>query len=143
MAKPIEILLVEDNLGDVDLTREVLQESTVHHRLHVARDGMEAMAFLRRDGKYADSPRPNLILLDLNLPRKDGREVLKEIKETDSLKRIPVIVLTSSDADADINKSYELHANCYLTKPSGFDELSETLKAVESFWLKKVKLPPY
>ena len=142
MDKTVEILLVEDNPGDVDLTKEVLRESAVTHRLHVARDGMEGLAFLRQEGKYAGSPSPNLILLDLNLPRKDGRELLKDIKEDSFLKRIPVIVLTSSEAESDIAKSYDLHANCYLCKPSGFDELTQVLNAIENFWLKIAKLPP-
>jgi len=140
--QPIEILLVEDNPGDVRLTQEALKENKVLNNLHVVEDGVEAMAFLHRDGKYADAVRPDLILLDLNLPRKDGREVLAEIKTDDNLKRIPVVVLTISGAEEDILKSYNLHANCYITKPVDLDQFIKVVKSIEDFWLTIVKLPP-
>jgi CheY-like chemotaxis protein len=141
-AKPVEILLVEDNPGDVRLTVEALQEAKVLNNLNVAGDGMEAMAFLRREGPYADAPRPELILLDLNLPKKDGREVLSEIKEDPDLRRIPVVVLTTSKAESDIIKTYNLHANCYITKPVELDQFLEIVKSIEGFWLSIVTLPP-
>jgi CheY-like chemotaxis protein len=140
--QPIEILLVEDNPGDVRLTQEALKENKVLNNLHVAEDGVEAMAFLHRDGKYVDAVRPDLILLDLNLPRKDGREVLSEIKADDNLKRIPVVVLTISGAEEDILKSYNLHANCYITKPIDLNQFINVVRSIESFWLTIVKLPP-
>ncbi len=140
--KLIEILLVEDNPGDVRLTQEALRDNKVRNRLSVAVDGEEAMAFLRREGKYARAPRPDLILLDLNLPRKDGREVLKEIKEDDALKRIPVVVLTTSKAEEDIIRSYNLHANCYITKPVDLDQFINIVRSIEEFWFCLVKLPP-
>jgi chemotaxis family two-component system response regulator Rcp1 len=140
--RPIEILLVEDNPGDVRLTQEALKDAKVLNKVYVVRDGVETMAFLRQQGKYADAVRPDLILLDLNLPKKDGREVLAEIKEDTDLKRIPVVVLTVSKAEEDIIKSYELHANCYITKPVDLDRFLEVVKAVEDFWLTVVKLPP-
>lgn len=139
---PIEILLVEDNPGDVDLAREALESSKICNTLHVVVDGVEAIEFLYRRGKYSDAPRPDLILLDLNLPRKNGREVLAEIKEDDSLKRIPVVVLTASKDEEDILKSYNLHANCYITKPLDFHQFVHVVKAIEDFWLTIVKLPP-
>lgn len=142
MGKPIDILLVEDNPGDVRLTVEVLKESRVHNTMHVAEDGVEAMAFLHRKGKYVKTPRPGIILLDLNLPRKDGREVLAEIKSDEDLKRIPVIILTTSKAEQDILKTYNLHANCYVTKPVDLEQFITVLKCLEDFWLTIVKLPP-
>lgn len=141
-AKPISILLVEDNPGDVRLTIEALKECKVYNKMTVARDGIEAMAMLRREGEYADYPKPDLILLDLNLPKKDGREVLAEVKADDKLKRIPVVVLTTSKADEDILKSYELYANCYVTKPIGLDKFSQVVKVISDFWFAIVKLPP-
>ena len=139
--RPIEILLVEDNPGDVRLTIEALKEAKVRNRLSVAKDGVEALAFLRREGSYADAVRPDLILLDLNLPRKDGREVLSEIKGDASLRSIPVVILTTSRADQDILRSYELHANCYITKPVDLDQFITVVKSIESFWLTIVTLP--
>jgi len=142
MAKPIEILLVEDNPGDVRLTREAFKEGKVLNNLSVVEDGAEAMAFLRQQGKYADVPRPDLILLDLNLPKKDGREVLPEIKGDTNLKRIPVVVLTTSKAEQDILKTYNLHANCYVTKPVDLEQFISVVRFVQHFWLSIVKLPP-
>jgi len=141
MGRPIDILLVEDNPGDVRLTVEALKEGKVHNKLHVAKDGMEAMAFLHKEGKYADAPHPDLILLDLNLPKKDGREVLEEIKEDPRLKRIPVVILTGSKAGEDILKSYNLHANCYITKPVDLEQFITVVESIEDFWLTIVKLP--
>jgi two-component system response regulator len=138
----IEILLVEDNPGDVRLTREALKDGKIVNNLHVAEDGVDALAFLRREGKYHNAVRPELILLDLNLPKKDGREVLAEIKADKELKRIPVVVLTSSAAEQDIVKSYNLHANCYVTKPVDLDQFINVVKSIEHFWLTVVKLPP-
>ena len=139
--KPIELLLVEDSEPDVRLTIEALHEAKVKNRLWVVEDGVEAIDFLRRQGKYADSPRPDLILLDLNLPRKDGRQVLKEIKADDSLKRIPVVVLTTSKSEEDVLRAYDLHANCYITKPVDFNRFMEVVKSIENFWLTVVRLP--
>jgi chemotaxis family two-component system response regulator Rcp1 len=139
---PIEILLVEDNPGDVRLTQEALKESKMHNILNVVNDGVEAMEFLRRQGKFTNVNRPDLILLDLNLPRKDGREVLDEIKSDNDLKRIPVVVLTTSKAEEDIIRMYTRQANCYITKPIDFDQFILVIKAVEEFWLTIVKLPP-
>lgn len=141
-ARPIEILLVEDNPGDVDLTKEALGEGKVVNNLHVVEDGIEALAFLRRQGTYAGSALPDLILLDLNLPRKDGREVLAEIKEDPELKLIPVVVLTTSEAERDVLKAYSLHANCYITKPVDLNQFIDVVKAIEDFWFAVVKLPP-
>ena len=141
--RPIEILLVEDNLGDARLTREALREGEVRSELHVARDGIEALAFLRRQGAYRDAARPDIVLLDLNLPRKDGREVLAEMKADPELMRIPVVVLTTSESENDIMRCYELHANCYLTKPMELDRFIEVLRAFEGFWLATAKLPPW
>ena len=138
---PVEILLVEDNPGDVRLTQEALKESKVTNNLSVAEDGVEALAFLKREGKYADAPRPDLLLLDLNLPKKDGRELLEEIKADDTLRRIPVVVLTTSKAEEDILRMYNQHANCYITKPIDFDQFIEVVKSIEDFWLTIVKLP--
>ncbi|MBF0416328.1 MAG: response regulator [Magnetococcales bacterium] len=141
LGKPIEILLVEDSPGDVDLTREALADSKLVNRLHVVEDGEEAMAFLRRQGRYVDAVRPDVVLLDLNLPRKDGREVLEEIKADDVLKTIPVVVLTTSQAEEDILRTYKLHANCYITKPVDVMQFFAVVKSVEDFWLTVVKLP--
>jgi CheY-like chemotaxis protein len=140
--RPVEILLVEDNPGDVRLMQESFKESKVRNTLHVIRDGVEALAFLRGGGEYADAPRPDLVLLDLSLPKKDGREVLAEIKEDPDLKRIPVVVLTISKAEEDILKSYNLHANCYITKPIDLEQFLGVVKAIDEFWFTIVKLPP-
>jgi two-component system, chemotaxis family, response regulator Rcp1 len=141
-AQPLEVLLVEDSPGDVRLTQEALKDAKVHINLRVVRDGIDAMAFLIREGEYATVPRPDLILLDLNLPKKDGREVLKEIKENPELKSIPVVILTTSASEADILRSYLLHANCYITKPVNLDGFLTVVKSIDSFWLSVVKLPP-
>jgi len=141
-SKPIEVLLVEDNPGDVRLTIEALKEAKVSNNLHIAVDGVEAMAFLRREGKFAEAPHPDLVLLDLNLPKKDGREVLAEIKSDPALRRIPVVVMTTSKAEEDILRSYDLHANCYITKPVDLDQFITVVKSIEDFWLTIVKLPP-
>jgi two-component system, chemotaxis family, response regulator Rcp1 len=138
---PIEVLLVEDSPGDVRLTQEAFREANGAIRLHVACDGVEAMAFLRRQGRHADAPRPHLILLDLNLPKMDGREVLAHIKEDQSLKTIPTVILTTSEAEADILTSYKLQANCYLTKPVQLDEFESIVRSINDFWLTKVQLP--
>jgi CheY-like chemotaxis protein len=137
----IDILLVEDNEGDARLAKEALKESKVLNRVFHVVDGVEAMAFLRKEGKYADAPRPHLILLDLNLPRKDGREVLAEIKGDESLKRIPVVVLTISNDEKDIFKTYNLHVNCFITKPIDFEQFLKVVKSIEDFWLTIVQLP--
>jgi two-component system response regulator len=139
---PIEILLVEDNPGDANLAREALENSKVINRLSVVGDGEAALACLRCQGKYADAPRPDLILLDLNLPKKDGREVLAEIKADDVLKCIPVVILTTSEAEEDILKTYNLHANCYITKPIDLIQFLKVVQAIEDFWLTIVRLPP-
>ena len=141
MGRPIDILLVEDNPGDVRLTVEALKEGKVNNKLHVANDGMEAMAFLHRQGKYSDAPHPDLILLDLNLPKKDGHEVLAEIKKDSMLKHIPVVVLTGSTAGEDILKTYNLHANCYITKPIDLEQFIMVVKSIKDFWLTIVKMP--
>jgi CheY-like chemotaxis protein len=138
---PIEILLVEDNPGDVDLTREALEGGKLCNNLHVVSDGEEAMDFLRKQGKHASAPRPGLVLLDLNLPKKNGREVLAEMKADQDLKRIPVVVLTTSKAEEDIHKSYNLHANCYITKPIELAHFIKVVQAIEEFWLTIVELP--
>jgi len=140
-AEAFEVLLVEDSPGDVRLTREAFADAKVHINLNVASDGIEAMAFLRREGEYANVPRPDLILLDLNLPKKDGREVLGEIKESADLKSIPVVVLTTSAAEEDILRSYRLHANCYITKPVDLDGFLKVVQSIDSFWLSVVQLP--
>jgi two-component system, chemotaxis family, response regulator Rcp1 len=140
-AKPIDILLVEDSPGDVRLTREAFKDSKVLNRLHVVKDGVEALAFLRRESLFSKAVRPDLILLDLNLPRKSGQEVLAEIKEDPDLKRIPVVILTVSKAEEDILRSYNLHANCYVTKPIELDRFLEAVRGIEDFWLAIVKLP--
>ena len=137
----VEILLVEDNPGDIRLTREVLKEARVINTLHTVPDGEEALKFLRKEGEFKDKPRPDLILLDLNLPKKDGREVLKEIKDDEDLRRIPVVVLSTSSAAQDIEKSYNLYANCYITKPVDLEQFIKVVHAIESFWLTIVKLP--
>jgi two-component system, chemotaxis family, response regulator Rcp1 len=139
--KPVEILLVEDNPGDVRLAVEALKDAKVHNNLSAVTDGEEALAFLRREGKYAESPRPDLILLDLNLPRKDGREVLLEIKQDPRLKRIPVVILTTSQAEEDILKAYNLSANCYIAKPVDLEQFIKVVRSIENFWLTIVKLP--
>lgn len=138
----MDVLLVEDSPGDVRLTQEAFRDANRAINLHVAGDGVEAMAFLRHEGAHADSPRPDLILLDLNLPKMDGREVLALIKEDDGLKTIPTIVLTTSDAEADIVRSYELQANCYLNKPVELETFEALVKSINDFWLTKVRLPP-
>ena len=137
---PIEILLVEDNADDVELTREALKGTRLKYNLHVAEDGIEAMGFLRREGKHVDAPRPDLVLLDLKLPRKDGHEVLREIKEDQALKRIPVVVLTTSQDERDVLKAYNHYASCYVVKPMDLNQLLEVAKWLEN-WLKVVKLP--
>jgi CheY-like chemotaxis protein len=139
--RPIEILLIEDNPGDARLTKEALREARVSNRLSHVIDGVEAMAFVRREPPFADAPRPDLIPLDLNLPRKDGREVLAELKQDPKLRLIPVVVLTTSEAEQDILRTYELHGNCYITKPVDLDKFLHIVHAVESFWLAVVKLP--
>jgi two-component system response regulator len=137
----IEVLLVEDSPGDIRLTQEAFKDSNLHINLHVVSDGAEAMAFLARAAAYADVPRPDLILLDLNLPKKDGRQVLKEIKENPTLTSIPVVILTTSASEADISWSYRFHANCYITKPVDLDGFLKVVKSIDDFWLSVVKLP--
>ena len=139
---PIHILLVEDNPGDVRLTQEALREGKVINNMNVVADGVEAIAYLRQIGRHTGAPRPDVILLDLNLPRKDGREVLAEIKEDPDLKRIPVVVITSSKSEEDVLRSYNLHANCYVTKPVDLDQFVAVVKSIEDFWMGIVKLPP-
>jgi len=138
---PVEILLAEDNPGDVMLTKKALEEGKLANNLHVATDGVDALEFLRNEGEYADAPRPDLVLLDLNMPRKDGEDVLEAMQADDSLCRIPVVVLTSSESEEDIAKSYELNANAYLTKPVDFDGFVEIVNRMEDFWFQVVKLP--
>jgi chemotaxis family two-component system response regulator Rcp1 len=138
---PIEVLLVEDSPGDVRLTREALKDAKVQINLHVASDGMEAMAFLEHEGTHTHAPRPDLILLDLNLPKKDGREVLQEIKESATLKSIPVVILTTSASETDILQSYQLHANCYISKPVDLEGFLKVVQSIDNFWLNVVKLP--
>jgi len=140
--EPINILLVEDNPTDARLVKEAMKDIKINNILYHVTDGVEAMAYLRKQGDYAKMPRPDVILLDLNMPRKDGRKTLKEIKEDPDLKRIPVVILTVSDAEEDIIKSYNLHANCYVTKPLNLDEFSKVVKGIENFWFEIVKLPP-
>src|SRR5947209_5963181 len=142
LGRPAEILLVEDNPGDVELTQEALEEAGVSNNLQVVHDGMEALAFLRHEGKYTDAPRPDLILLDLNLPKKDGREVLAAIKADDSLKIIPVLILTTSEADDDVLTSYQLNANSYIIKPVNFAGFSQIARAIDGFWFTVALLPP-
>ena len=141
MANPINILLVEDNPADARLIKEVFKDTKTKNRLYVVKDGVEAMAFLNQEFEYADIPMPDVILLDLNLPRKDGREVLKELKEDDVLKRVPIVILTTSSAEEDIIKTYNNHANCYITKPVDFDQFLKVINSIEDFWLSVVKLP--
>ena len=141
-AIPVEILLVEDNPGDARLAMEALKDAKVRNKLHWVRDGVETMGFLRREGEYSHAPRPDVILLDLNLPRKDGREVLVEIKSDEDLRRIPVVILTISADEEDILRSYDAHANCYITKPLDLDRFMQVVKSIEDFWLEIVKLPP-
>ena len=138
----MEILLVEDEPGDAYLTSEALKAAKILNRVHLVEDGVEAMAFLHNEGAYADAPRPDLILLDLNLPRKDGRQVLAEIKNDPCLTAIPVVVLTTSSADEDVLRSYSLHANCYITKPVDLEQFMEVIQATQDFWLTIVRLPP-
>lgn len=140
-AKPIEILLVEDNPGDVDLTTELLERSKVTNRITAVPDGVEALACLRQQGKYGGAPRPDLLILDLNLPKKDGRAVLAEIKDNPELKDIPVVILTTSQAEQDILKSYKLHANAYVTKPVDLNQFIRVIESIDTFWLSVVKLP--
>jgi CheY-like chemotaxis protein len=142
LVRPIEILLVEDNPGDADLAREALEGSKFNNILNVVDDGEKAMAYLRRDGLYPEVSRPDLILLDLNIPKKDGRQVLAEIKEDDNLKRIPVVILTTSRAEEDVIKSYNLHCNCYITKPIDLNQFLSVVRSIEDFWLSIVVLPP-
>ncbi len=141
LVKPIEILMVEDNPGDVQLTREALEDCKMCNHLHVVEDGEQAIDFLKRTGDFGDSPRPDLIILDLNLPKKDGREVLQEIKSDDELKTIPVVVLTTSKSEEDVLKSYKLHANCYITKPIELEQFIEVVHSIEHFWMGIVALP--
>jgi chemotaxis family two-component system response regulator Rcp1 len=138
----LDILLVEDNPGDVRLAMEALKEAKLLNRITNVADGVEALAYLRREGKYSDAARPDLILLDLNLPKKDGREVLEEIKQDANLKRIPVVILTTSRAEQDILKAYNLHANCYITKPVDLDQFIKVAKSIDDFWFTMVRLPP-
>jgi len=140
--RPIEILLVEDNPGDADLARDALETSKIYNSLYVVGDGEEAMAYLHGQGEYADAPHPDLILLDLNLPKKDGREVLGEIKADDGLKRIPVVVLTTSSDEQDVLKTYNLHANCYITKPIDLAQFIRVVQSIQDFWFSIVVLPP-
>lgn len=140
--RPVKILLVEDNPGDIRLTKEALKEGKVLNDLYIAQDGIEAMAFLHREGAFADMPRPDLILLDLNLPKKDGHEVLADIKSDPDLKSIPVVILTTSSSDEDVLKTYELHANCYITKPVDLEQFITVVQSVEDFWFAIVRLPP-
>ncbi len=140
--RAVEILLVEDNPGDIRLTREALREGKLHNNLHVVGDGESALSFLRQEGRYADAVRPDLVLLDLNLPRVDGREVLEVLKHDENLKSIPVVVLTTSQAEEDVLRAYRLHANCYVTKPLNIDAFATIVRAIEHFWLSIVTLPP-
>jgi chemotaxis family two-component system response regulator Rcp1 len=140
-AYPIEILLVEDNPGDVRLVQEAMRAAKMRNRMSVVEDGVDAMAFLRREGHFADAPRPDLILLDLNLPRKDGREVLAEVKADPQLRRIPVVVLTTSQAEEDVLRAYDLHANCFVTKPVQFEQFMQVVQVIDNFWVNVVTLP--
>jgi len=140
--RPVEILLVEDNPGDIRLTKEAMKEAKIINNLNVVEDGVEALAYLRKKGKFKGANRPDLILLDLNLPKKNGREVLAEIKQDINLKQIPVVILTVSRAEEDVLKTYELHANCFITKPVDMDQFIKVVKSIEDFWFSIVKLPP-
>ena len=140
--RAIEILLVEDNPGDIRLTQEALKENKIRNNLHVAKDGVEAMQFLRQINGFKDAPRPDLVLLDLNLPKKDGREVLAEIKTDEKLRAIPVVILTTSDAEDDVAKAYQMYANCYVRKPINLNRFIDVIKVIENFWLSIVELPP-
>jgi len=140
--KPVELLLVEDNQGDARLAIEAMDDSKIKNNLVWVKDGVEAMEYLRKEGEYKNASRPDLILLDLNMPRKDGREVLAEVKSDDNLKSIPVVILTVSKAEEDIIKSYDLHANCYVTKPLDLEQFIHVVKSIEDFWFSIVKLPP-
>ncbi len=140
-SRAIEILLVEDNPGDARLTIEAMRIAKLSNRMHVVEDGIEAMEYLRRQGRFADAPRPDLVLLDLNLPKKDGREVLAEMKSAPDLKRIPVVVLTTSQAEEDVVRAYNLHANCYVTKPADFEQFMRVVRQIDEFWVKVVTLP--
>jgi CheY-like chemotaxis protein len=142
LSKPIEILLVEDNSGDARLPHEVLRDAKLRNRLSRVKDGVEALAFLRREGPYSAAPRPDLLLLDLNLPRKDGREVLAEIKDDPDLRRIPVVILTSSRDEHDVLEAYNLHANCYVVKPVGLEQFITVVQSIQDFWFQIVRLPP-
>lgn len=139
---PVEILLVEDNEDDYEFTLDTMKESKIDNTVHWVQDGMEAMAFLHKEGKYGDAPFPDIIFLDLNLPKKDGREVLEEIKSDALLRRIPIVILTTSKAEEDILKAYNLHANCYITKPVDLHQFSKVVKSIQEFWFSIVKLPP-
>ena len=141
IVRAVDILLVDDNPGDVRLTLEAFKDAHVHNRIHVARDGVEAMAFLRREAPFVAAPRPDIVLLDLNMPRKDGRQVLSEIKQDPELQQIPVIILTTSEASDDVRGTYALHANCFITKPVEFGQFIDVMATLESFWLSIVKLP--
>ncbi len=138
---PVQILIVEDNPADARLVREVMRDSKVINEIHWVPDGVEALAYLRRQGKYADAPRPNLIFLDLNMPRKDGREVLHDVKADEELRRIPVVVMTSSQAEEDVARAYDQHANCYVRKPIDFEQFHAVVKTLENFWFATVELP--
>ena len=141
ISNSINILLVEDNPADARLIKEVFKDTKIKNNLYVVKDGVDAMAFLNQEDQYADIPRPDVILLDLNLPRKDGREVLKELKEDNALKRVPIVILTTSNAKEDIIRTYNNHANCYITKPVDFDKFLKVINSIEDFWLTVVKLP--
>jgi CheY-like chemotaxis protein len=141
VGEPVDILLVEDNAGDARLMKEALAEAKIRNRLHVVTDGVEALAYLRRQQPFAGAERPDLILLDLNLPRQDGRQVLAEIKKDEELRRIPVVILSSSQAEADVARAYDLHANCYITKPLDVEQLITVVRSIEDFWLTIVRLP--
>ncbi len=143
MADSVNILLVEDNPADARLIKEVFKDTKIRNKLYVVKDGVDAMTFLNQKDEYADMPRPDVILLDLNLPRKDGREVLKELKEDNALKRVPIVILTTSSAEEDIIRTYNNHANCYITKPVDFDRFLKVINSIEEFWLNIVKLPSH
>lgn len=140
--QPVEILLAEDNPGDVRLTEKALEEGNLRNNLHVVNDGVQALKFLHQEDEYTDKPRPDLVLLDLNMPNKDGKDVLREIKDHPDLRRIPIVILTSSEAEEDVVKSYDLHANAYLTKPVDFQGFIDIVDHLEDFWLEVVKFPP-